>query len=34
LAAEGYVVIRFTWRQVADEPEATLARLAAALASR
>jgi very-short-patch-repair endonuclease len=34
LAAAGYVVIRFTWRHVTEEPEATVARVAAALASR
>lgn len=32
LAARGLRVIRVTWRQIADEPEAVIARLAAALA--
>ena len=33
LAAQGYRVIRVTWRQLSDEPEALVARLAAALAA-
>lgn len=32
LTARGYRVLRLTWRQLADEPEAVAARLAAALA--
>jgi very-short-patch-repair endonuclease len=32
LAAEGYVVVRVTWRQLTEEPMAVLARLARALA--
>lgn len=32
LAAAGFRVMRVTWRQVTDEPEAVVARLAAALA--
>jgi very-short-patch-repair endonuclease len=32
LQAAGYVVLRLSWRQVVDEPEATAARLAALLA--
>jgi very-short-patch-repair endonuclease len=31
-AAAGYVVIRVTWRQLRDEPVATIARIAKALA--
>ena len=31
LAAEGFLVMRVTWRQLAHEPEATLVRLAQAL---
>jgi very-short-patch-repair endonuclease len=31
LHARGYVVIRVTWRQIVDEPEAVVARVAAAL---
>jgi len=34
LAARGYVVIRFTWRQLEEEPYIVAARLAAALALR
>jgi very-short-patch-repair endonuclease len=34
LAAHGIQVMRVTWRQIADEPEATLVRLAQALAGR
>lgn len=34
LAAKGLQVIRFTWHQIANEPEATLARLAQVLARR
>lgn len=34
LAASGIQVIRVTWRQIRDEPEATLARLAIALVAR
>jgi len=34
LAAAGYVVLRFTWRQLTTEPEVVVARLAAALARR
>jgi very-short-patch-repair endonuclease len=33
LQAHGYRVMRVTWRQIADEPEAVIARLAAALAA-
>lgn len=33
LAAEGYVVVRVTWRQLTEEPMAVLARLARALAT-
>jgi very-short-patch-repair endonuclease len=33
LQAGGYRVIRFTWRQITDEPEAVIAALATALAS-
>jgi hypothetical protein len=29
---KGYRVLRFTWRQLQDEPEAVIATLAAALA--
>jgi very-short-patch-repair endonuclease len=32
LVAAGYVVLRFTWRHLVDEPEVVAARLAAALA--
>ena len=32
LVAAGHRVIRITWRQLRDEPELTVARLAAALA--
>jgi very-short-patch-repair endonuclease len=32
LVAAGYVVLRFTWRQLVEEPEVVAARLAAALA--
>jgi very-short-patch-repair endonuclease len=32
LVAAGYVVLRFTWRQLEEEPEVVAARLAAALA--
>jgi very-short-patch-repair endonuclease len=32
LAAAGYVVVRATWRQLQDEPMATIARIAQALA--
>lgn len=32
LAAAGYTVIRVTWRQIRDEPEAVVARIAQALA--
>jgi very-short-patch-repair endonuclease len=32
LQAAGYRVLRFTWRQLLDEPEVVAARLAAALA--
>jgi very-short-patch-repair endonuclease len=32
LQAAGYRVIRYTWRQITDEPEAVIATLAAALA--
>jgi very-short-patch-repair endonuclease len=34
LAARGYTVIRVTWRQLVDTPEAVVARIAAALAVR
>ena len=34
LTAAGYAVIRVTWRQLLDRPEAVVARVAAALASR
>jgi very-short-patch-repair endonuclease len=34
LAAAGYTVVRVTWRQLADAPEAVAARIAAALAVR
>jgi very-short-patch-repair endonuclease len=34
LAARGIQVMRVTWRQIAEEPEATLVRLAQALAER
>ena len=34
LAAQGLTVIRVTWRQLVDEPEVVLARVAEALASR
>ena len=34
LVARGLTVIRITWRQIADEPEALLVRLARALARR
>jgi very-short-patch-repair endonuclease len=34
LAAAGYTVIRVTWRQIVDAPEAVAARLASALAAR
>jgi very-short-patch-repair endonuclease len=34
LAAAGYTVIRVTWRQLVDTPEAVVARIAAALAAR
>jgi very-short-patch-repair endonuclease len=34
LAARGLQVMRLTWRQITDEPEATLARVAQALARR
>ncbi|HZE05157.1 MAG TPA: DUF559 domain-containing protein, partial [Solirubrobacteraceae bacterium] len=34
LAAEGYVIVRITWRQLRDEPLAVVARLAQALAWR
>jgi very-short-patch-repair endonuclease len=34
LIAAGYAVIRVTWRQLGDRPEAVVARIAAALASR
>jgi very-short-patch-repair endonuclease len=32
LQAAGYRVIRVTWRQLVDEPEAVIARIAQALA--
>jgi very-short-patch-repair endonuclease len=32
LTAQGYTVIRFTWRQLSREPMTVAARLAAALA--
>jgi very-short-patch-repair endonuclease len=32
LQARGYTVMAVTWRQLTNEPEATLARIAAALA--
>ena len=32
LSAQGYVVVRFTWRQLRDEPAVVVARLAAVLA--
>src|SRR5690349_11827429 len=32
LVAAGYLVLRFTWRQIVREPEVVAARLAAALA--
>ena len=34
LAARGLQVVRITWRQITEEPEATLVRLAQALAGR
>ncbi len=34
LAAEGWLVLRFTWRQLKNQPELVLARLAAVLAIR
>ena len=34
LAAAGYTVVRVTWRQLVDAPEAVVARLASALAAR
>lgn len=34
LAAAGHTVLRVTWRQIADTPEAVIARLAAALVAR
>ena len=34
LQAAGYLVLRITWRQLVDEPEAVVAALAAALAQR
>lgn len=34
LAAAGYTVLRFTWRQLIGTPEAVIARLAGALAVR
>ena len=34
LAAAGYRVIRVTWRQLVEGPEAVVARIAAALAAR
>lgn len=33
LQAAGYRVVRFTWRQIADEPEALIATLATTLAA-
>jgi very-short-patch-repair endonuclease len=34
LAAEGWIVLRFTWRQITEEPELVLVRLAQTLALR
>jgi very-short-patch-repair endonuclease len=34
LAAAGYTVLRLTWRQLVNTPEAVVARLAAVLAAR
>jgi hypothetical protein len=34
LAAQGWLVLRFTWRQLKNQPELVLARLAAVLAVR
>jgi very-short-patch-repair endonuclease len=34
LAASGYTVLRVTWRQLVDSPEAVIARIAATLAVR
>ena len=34
LQAQGYVVLRITWRELKDEPEAVVAELAAALTRR
>jgi very-short-patch-repair endonuclease len=34
LAASGYTVLRVTWRQLVDAPEAVIARIASALAAR
>jgi very-short-patch-repair endonuclease len=34
LAAQGWIVLRFTWRQVRFEPEVVLVRLAQVLALR
>lgn len=34
LQAAGYVVLRITWRELKDEPEAVVAELAAALTRR
>jgi very-short-patch-repair endonuclease len=34
LAAAGYAVLRVTWRQLVDNPEAVIARTAATLAAR
>jgi very-short-patch-repair endonuclease len=34
LQAAGYVVLRITWRQLVDEPEAVIAAVATALAQR
>lgn len=34
LAAAGYVVVRITWRRLVDRPEAVVARIAGALATR
>jgi very-short-patch-repair endonuclease len=34
LAAAGYLVVRITWRQLTETPEAVIARLASALAAR